>query len=125
MEQTPLLDIIQIQTKPTGLSVSSEFGPIMPETAMAIEHELILIIFSAISITTLSETAPNADKVLGDTLRSLILELFEYDTMAESKKDEEPGKSVSNLLIRPPVQDSTDDISNFFDSDSLFIFFMI
>ena len=85
MEQTPLLDIMHIQTKPTGLSVSSEFGPIIPETAMAIEHELILIIFSAISITTLSETATNTDKVLGDTLRSQILELFEYDTIAESK----------------------------------------
>ena len=66
MEQTPLLDIIQIQTKPTGLSVSSEFGPIIPETAMATEHELILTIFSAISLTTLSETAPNSDKALGD-----------------------------------------------------------
>ena len=45
--------------------------------------------------------------------------------LSESKKDEEPGKSVSNLLIRPPVQDSTDDIISFFDSDSLLIFFMI
>ena len=51
------------------------------------------------------------------------MELFEYETIA-GQKDEEPGKSVSNLLIRPPVQDSTDDIINF-DSDNLLSFFII